>query len=116
MDWLCGLTDRKDINKNFTTYTDVIDFLFNLMNIGVLEDYPISKYEITLNRTAAGIWGIFFTDKYLTEFLADWAKMRNLSINGTIDDEVYSLWREKTIKKYNFKIHPSKINEDTPQE
>lgn len=44
------------------------------------------------------------TDKHLNEFLKDWNKMRELYWAGTIDEEVYSLWREKTISKYNIPI------------
>ena len=50
------------------------------------------------------MWGISFTDDNLNIFLQDWAKMRNLYISKTIDEEVYALWREKTIAKYNIPI------------
>lgn len=120
MDWLCGLTDRKSANKIFTTYTDVIDMFFDLMNIGGLNVYPEDKVAVDCKGFERKMWGILFTDKYLKEFLADWKKMRELNINGTIDDEVYSLWREKTIRKYNFQIHPelsqNHLIKDTPQE
>lgn len=106
LSWLCGLSDRPSNNKVFKTYTDIIDIFFDIMNIAHLDVYSTKVKAKNVNMQDVTMWGISFTDKYLNEFIADWQKMRTLYINQTIDEEVYDLWREKTIKKYNFPIIP----------
>lgn len=109
INWLCGLTDRKSANKIFDTYTDIIDIFFDIMNIGGLNVYPTENYCEDYSGYKQTMWGISFTDSYLKEFLEDWKKMRGLYVSGTIDKEVYTLWTEKTIRKYNFPIKPETI-------
>lgn len=104
LNWLCGLTERKSLNKVFTTYIDIIDMFFDIMNIAKLNVYLSQTDILDVDNMLATVWGISFTDKHLNEFLKDWNKMRELYWAGTIDEEVYSLWREKTISKYNIPI------------
>lgn len=104
LSWLCGLTGRLSNNKLFRTYTDIIDIFFDIMIIGRLNVYISHSEQTDIYGKARTMWGISFTDPNINEFLADWHKMRELFINQTIDEEVYDLWREKTIKKYNFPI------------
>lgn len=106
LSWLCGLSDRPSNNKVFKTYTDIIDFFFDIMNIAHLNVYSTKVTAKNVEMQDVTMWGISFTDKYLNDFIADWQKMRTLYINRTIDKEVYDLWMEKTIKKYNFPITP----------
>lgn len=106
LSWLCGLSDRVSNNKVFKTYTDIIDIFFDIMNVAHLNVYSTKVNTKDCDMQDVTMWGISFTDKYLNEFIEDWQKMRTLYINQTIDEEVYSLWREKTIKKYNFPIIP----------
>lgn len=109
LSWLCGLSDRPSNNKVFKTYTDIIDIFFDIMNIAHLNVYSTKVKAKNVDMQDVTMWGISFTDKYLNEFIADWQKMRTLYLNQTIDEEVYDLWREKTIKKYNFPITPEII-------
>ena len=106
LSWLCGLTDRVTNNKLFRTYTDIIDIFFDIMNIAHLDVYTASIQKEDCYGEKQLMWGVLFTDEYLNEFISDWNKMRTLYSNGTIDNEVYSLWREKTIKKYKLPIKP----------
>ena len=43
---------------------------------------------------------IRFNDRKMEDILTEWKKMQELHNRSTIDDEVYALWIEKTIKKY----------------
>ena len=51
---------------------------------------------------------IYFNDTTINDALAKWKKMFDLYQNGTIDEEVYRLWVEKTLKEYNMPYHPNK--------
>lgn len=110
LNWLCGLSSRKSTNKVFNTYTDIIDIFFDIMNIADLDVYPAKSSTMDSFGNKRTMWGISFTDANLNSFLQDWAKMRNLYISQTIDEEVYSLWREKTIAKYNIPINSERAN------
>lgn len=114
LSWLCGLTERKSINKVFDTYTDIIDMFFDIMNIAHIDVYPVESKDPDIFSFFDSKWGIAFTDNYLCEFLKDWRKMRDLYLAKTIDEEVYSLWREKTILKYNIPIMPTKLSSNDP--
>lgn len=110
--WLCGLTNRKSANKIFSTYTDVIDVFFDIMNVGKINVYPTESYTEDSRGFKEEMWGISFTDPQLKEFLEDWKKMRGLYMSETIDEEVYNLWVEKTVRKYDFPIDPQICSDD----
>lgn len=95
LNWLCGLSSRKSTNKVFNTYTDIIDIFFDIMNIADLDVYPTKSSTMDSFGNKRTMWGISFTDANLNSFLQDWAKMRNLYISQTIDEEVYSLGQRK---------------------
>ena len=51
---------------------------------------------------------ISFHDSTINDALIKWKKMFDLYQNKTIDEEVYRLWVEKTLKEYNIPYHPNK--------
>lgn len=102
--WLCGVTERKSVNKVFSTYTDIIDMFFDIMNIGKLDVYPENKKVTDKDGGTTEMWGIMFSDPNLINFLKDWKHMRNLVISQAIDQDLYQIWIDREIKKYNFSI------------
>ena len=50
------------------------------------------------------MWGIMFSDPNLINFLKDWKHMRNLVISQAIDQDLYQIWIDREVKKYNFSI------------
>lgn len=104
--WLCGIAQRKSVNKVFTTYTDILEMFFDIMNIAKLNVYPTSKVEKDVNGDSVEMWGIIFSDPNLKTFLSDWQRMRGLYISGAIDQDLYLIWLEREVKKYNFSIVP----------
>lgn len=104
--WLCGVAQRKSVNKVFTTYTDILEMFFDIMSIAKLNVYPTSKTEKDVNGDSVEMWGIMFSDPNLKTFLSDWQRMRGLYISGAIDKDLYLIWLEREVKKYNFSIIP----------
>lgn len=104
--WLCGVAQRKSVNKVFTTYTDILEMFFDIMSIAKLNVYPTSKTEKDVNGDSVEMWGIMFSDPNLKTFLSDWQRMRGLYISGAIDRDLYLIWLEREVKKYNFSIIP----------
>lgn len=99
LDWLCGLTDDNGRSKvTFDTYADVLNVIFE---IGMLD---IAQTKDNSCDSGHDHLGIFFDNENINEALKDWKKMHDLLRDGFVDEEVYSLWVEKTLKKYNMKI------------
>lgn len=117
LDWLCGLSDIVTTTGHLEKYSDVIRLLFKIESADIsgfylncyLDDYHSKKSELS------------FTDNNLYDFVGDWQKMREVHNKSIIDDEMYDLWIEKTLKKYDKPIThdgwmniPNGIDEELP--
>lgn len=105
LDWLCGLNNGEKENQSISTYSDVLRIFFLLdsykdLNLKFGLHIPeVSGYDsITLNNV------IQIRDSTLTVILEDWSKMKDLLLEQSIDIEVYDLWVEKTLRKYDVPI------------
>lgn len=105
IDWLLGLSDIMDIGDKPRRYSDVIRLLFKIEEAN-LDGFAIcSYYDQRLDKELCEIQ---LNDSSMVTFFRDWKKMKELRNNQTIDDELYELWIEKTLRKYNTSIthHP----------
>jgi len=88
IDWLCGLSDNQHITDNYIwTYSDIIKLCRNIEN----PTYAINK----------------ITQKFINEmqkFIEESDHMEKLKQDNLIDQELYDLWIEKELKKYDFPI------------
>lgn len=108
VDWLLGLSDIKNIDNKPETMGDILKMLFKIgkhcnldffEHVEEFEDIdPTTGYPDSYQRT---VHEIVFTNYELNSFIGEWHKMYNLFKDGTIDEEVYALWIEKTIRKAN---------------
>lgn len=101
IDWLCGLSEDKQINQEIKTYSDLFKMLRKINNIS--ENFcrfrsEYSEYSNTYKGT------VIFNNSVMAEILDDWDIMIGLYYGKSIDKEVLNLWEEKTINKYNFPI------------
>lgn len=105
LDWLFGLSDNKSIDNLPQTLGDILRMLFAIQkstyldiyhhteNVNVSPDPTCSYYEeLYLHE-------IGFINSRLNTYIQEWYKMLSLYLEGTIDEEVYSLWMEKTLRK-----------------
>lgn len=99
IDWLCGLSEKKNSSDEIKTYTDIIRLLFKLENV---LDFNLST-ETILKETfpPCQIAKIIFNNFEMYNFIDDWKKMKELHDENIIDDGVYSLWAEKILKDYD---------------
>lgn len=99
MDWLCGLTEHRESNKPKTLY-DFICLLPGLLKVGegdISDGSEVVPYGAGGNRW---IVDIRFRTGTINEALLDAYKIIQLYNDGTIDDEIFELWKEKSQKKY----------------
>lgn len=106
IDWLCGLTNKEKTNAKPDSISEILELLFlidSCVNITIYshdEEYlelAFSGYPEPSNRI---VYEIGFDHYLLNGVIKEWDKMRTLLSDGTIDDEVYSLWKEKTLLKW----------------
>lgn len=85
LDWLCGLSDKKN---STTTYSDIIKCCLNYQN----PTFQLSNILESFNKN-------------ITEFQHKLGHMKTLLNEKTIDNDLYDLWLEKEIDKYNKPIY-----------
>lgn len=100
IDWLCGLSDNKYINREFVTFSDAINMFFELERVNQLYISPEMMSDVALNDSAI----INFRNDEMKSFIKEWIKMKELHDSNSIDDDVYNLWKEKTLLKYKIEI------------
>jgi len=110
LDWLCGI--EGETKAKIKKYSDLIKILLPLAEENIPEkvitDDKIQLYDMDGYGYQCYVGLIAFKDPEIVTFFSDWSKMLSLLEKGSIDKEVYNLWIEKTLNKYNFNIEPSK--------
>lgn len=113
LDWLAGLdnSDQFDI-LNIRKYSDIIRVFLKLDET---ENINIEFGEVSLKNPESFNnirgYGIFFNNGVIADFIKEWERMRNLYKIGTIDTDIYSLWIEKSLTKYNYFLDSEQIKE-----
>lgn len=123
LDWLCGIEINGQVKIN--TLSDLIRELLILDTSQVFNVIYSCNTDTLIDdtvRTSESVEISHFAvyDKYINPdkasaafftFFKDWEKMRELYNSNAIDKEVYSLWIEKTLNKYENTLLPK---EDMP--
>lgn len=113
LDWICGFSDEKGIPLN--ACADILKVLFELglldgieLESGFFKDTENNPLQIDPDPKYQHFMMIYFNDTTINDALIKWKKIFDLYQNQTIDEEVYRLWVEKTLKEYNIPYHPNK--------
>lgn len=114
IDWLCGFTNEDVGTSALNTYSDVLKVIFELSSLDGVEIESGFLHEQRQNDFNIGyqcedFMMICFCDKTINDTLKDWKKMLNLLKEGLIDQEVFGLWKEKTLNKHEYLYIPDKI-------
>ena len=103
IDWLCGLTNKT--GYSIETYSDLYSTLFAIEKSVRINFQTVSREGVMMGPgwepepCVEYLQALYFDNPKIGAFVEEWEKMKTLHDNGTIDDEVYSLWIEKTLKK-----------------
>lgn len=107
IDWLCGFTNQKNGTSSIDTYADILNTIFELSFVDGLETgsgfckSEDSPYGPQIDYQCENFMMLYFDDTIINDALKDWKKMMDLLKEGLIDQEVFDLWKEKTLNKYN---------------
>lgn len=106
IDWLCGLSETMNHRDKPRKYSDIIKILLDIekyLDIGVYTEWKDNSDPYNQSPTYKPFLfaEIIFNNQLMKEFMVEWEKMKQLHDDGTIDEDVYTLWIEKTLKKYD---------------
>lgn len=125
IDWLCGLSDKKNISSIPQTLADIFEMLFLIQEYSEIQIYANEDNVLIRNCNnevsrieRSVIHEIGFQPYTIDSFMEDWKKIHDMYLTKKIDEEVYALWKEKTLKKamsYLPEGTPLKNASDPPQ-
>lgn len=103
LDWLCGISDQKKLNKKIETYADLIRIINQILetdylsvNLTTIAD---PDYDGDPDTTPA-LGAIVFDDYTCTEIIQDWVKYRNIGNDDILNENINAMWVEKACQRY----------------
>lgn len=98
IDWLCGLSDKKDLKHQFQTYGDIASVLFDIdLYTDMILDIDTGSFYSFLT----------FEDSTLRDFIAEWKEaanvLHNTSINKEITQTMYNSWKKTKLEELSKK-------------
>ena len=106
LDWLCN-EDYIAANENpFKTYSDIVK-LINLI-AKYIEGFSVDKHEEVFEDDpfshSIEYTVIDFKSTVMNFYLKELESILEARRNGVVDNEIFDLWSEKTLRKYNLPI------------
>ena len=99
LDWLCGLSTIKSNIGKITNYPDLFRLFITLLDTRYSES-PTTPIIDVISTDTENVVLTLHADPNIQEFFTEWCSVFKLHCNGTIDDELYNLWIDKELKKY----------------
>lgn len=101
IDWLCGLSEKKQLSNIYTTYGEIAAELFKIDNSLEMTFERIKKTEYNSYTC------ISFEDPIFDTFLQEWNDATNVlyntSINKAITKDMYLSWQKNKLEELNKK-------------
>lgn len=99
IDWLCGLSNIKPNIEKITTYQDLFQLFIKILEtrycefdtVPIIDEIDAEKDSVVLT---------LHEDPNIQQFFTEWCRVFELHCNNTIDDELYHLWIEKELAKF----------------
>lgn len=121
IDWLLGLSDKRDLSHTPKTYTDMINILISLkksseININFTtklysnDSLPFLQYEDII---------IEINDKHLADFYEEWNDILSVCKKTPSGEKLYQIWLKDIFERYDFPLEDAsqnlyKIDEELP--
>lgn len=121
IDWLCGLSDSKNLFLTLTTYADLIKLLLLLYDAPEIE----KNFDLKNNSCAEPFGEPYSTfileinDKHIIEFYKEWKEINSIRSKTPSGDKLYSIWLKDIYERFDFKLENAKqscnyIDENLP--
>lgn len=100
IDWLCGLSNKKNLNNEYSTYYDVLKNFVQLCSVKY-DDGSKNLVTASIVNSSDNIHFIVKNDDIFNSFFTNWLKMYNLLQENVINSEIYTQWLEGELSRYN---------------
>ncbi len=100
IDWLCGLSNKKNLNNEYSTYYDVLKDFVQLCSVKY-DDGSKNLVTASIVNSSDNIHFIVKNDDIFNSFFTNWLKMYNLLQENVINSEIYTQWLEGELSRYN---------------
>ena len=103
IDWLCGLTNKKNNDDTIETYADVIKLLLRIQKLDLVSKFDLEIVDIrnpltgNFNMRA----GLFTDDPKINTIIQNIEKMLSVLNDGTINQDIFDTWLDGFLEKYN---------------
>lgn len=113
IDWLCGLTNKKQYNEEIRTYGDILRLFLKLYdaNVNLKQSFETEIHDKFSNDPWATLE--IYDDK-VVNFFEEWEDVRGLYNGNTLKKHLYTLWLNDKIEEYDLIPLPNLDN--PPQE
>ncbi len=103
IDWLCGITDKKQYSEKIQTYSDWIKIISKLLEApGINSELKLiddPNYEGPAEYCSA--FGAIYFDNYeCTKIISEWMKYRNVGNDFSLNQNINKMWIEQACQKY----------------
>ena len=103
LDWLCGISDKKDQKRRISTYSDLLNLIYELMDSEQEHNLKVilsSEIDIIYGKSKVNIE---LSDDEVTmgNAIKEFKAVYDLYTAKTITKEMYDTLFESLIKKYN---------------
>lgn len=96
LDWLCGASEKRNVNQEYKTCADVIEALYT---IDLENDVKIDS--LYFPDVDGWKFCIRFSNEHFQSFFSDWKKMLDLYHSNTISKQLYDLWMREQVRIYS---------------
>lgn len=102
IDWLCGLSEKKNNDDEIKTYADLAKLLLKLWDLDFAPSgFRLIANEINNSQKTLTEAGILTDDNEIYTIIRSIRKMRTVLIDGTISQDIYNTWYDGFLEKYN---------------
>lgn len=103
LDWLCGLSEKKHINENIVTYSDLINIIMNLNEIKQSSiNFRLQGYSEGFHLFSVLVCE--FDDKHLVDFFNEWKDILSIRAKSPSGEKLYDLWKKDIFERFNFPL------------
>lgn len=103
LDWLCGLSEKKQSDESIVTYSDLIKILLKLNDINTVSiNFKLQPYSNDFNSYKTLLCEI--DDKHIIEFYNEWKELLSIRTKSPSGEKLYDLWKKDIFERFNFPL------------
>lgn len=103
LDWLCGLSEKKQSDETVVTYSDLINILLKLKDVNSVSiDFKLQSYSDSFNSYQTLLCEI--DDKHIIEFYNEWKELLSIRKKSPSGEKLYDLWKKDIFERFNFPL------------